>query len=152
MSKNLFTFAWFSMKSITKSIWFVIPIIVCGGKSVSTDSKYWRVIKSCQFFDLYGFFVRQKKFITQEPQIVFRITTCTSYVSKSIKVSSSNFGLIEEIMGYRRSSHFVIFGTKRISRNWGITNCGTLFSIKIQIGSKKFLKSYKKVSKQIRVW
>ena len=32
---------------------------------------------------------------------------------------------------YRRSLHFVIFGTKRVSRNSGITNFETLFSTKI---------------------
>ena len=42
---------------------------------------------------------------------------------------------------YRRSPHFVIFGTKRVSRNSGITNFETLFSAKSQIGSKNFLKS-----------
>ena len=42
---------------------------------------------------------------------------------------------------YRRSPHFVIFGTKRVSRNLGITNFETLFSAKSQIGSKNFLKS-----------
>ena len=42
---------------------------------------------------------------------------------------------------YRRSPHFVIFGTKRVSRNSGITNFETLFSIKSQIRSKNFLKS-----------
>ena len=42
---------------------------------------------------------------------------------------------------YRRSPHFVIFGTKRVSRNSGITNFETLFSAKSQIGSKDFLKS-----------
>ena len=42
---------------------------------------------------------------------------------------------------YRMSPHFVIFGTKRVSRNSGITNFETLFSAKSQIGSKKFLKS-----------
>ena len=44
-------------------------------------------------------------------------------------------------MYYRRSSHFVIFGTKRVSRNSGITNFETLFSAKSQIGSKNILKS-----------
>ena len=43
--------------------------------------------------------------------------------------------------GYRRSPHFVIFGTKRVSQNSGITNFETLFSTKSQIGSKNFLKS-----------
>ena len=42
---------------------------------------------------------------------------------------------------YRRSPHFVIFGTKRVSRNSGITNFETLFSAKSQIGSTNFLKS-----------
>ena len=42
---------------------------------------------------------------------------------------------------YRRSPYFVIFGTKRVSRNSGITNFETLFSAKSQIGSKDFLKS-----------
>ena len=42
---------------------------------------------------------------------------------------------------YRRSPHFVIFGTKRVSRNSGITNFETLFSAKSQIGPKNFLKS-----------
>ena len=42
---------------------------------------------------------------------------------------------------YRRSPHFVIFGTKRVSQNSGITNFETLFSSKSQIGSKDFLKS-----------
>ena len=42
---------------------------------------------------------------------------------------------------YRRSPNFVIFGTKRVSRNSGITNFETLFSAKSQIGSKNFLKS-----------
>jgi hypothetical protein len=35
----------------------------------------------------------------------------------------------------------VIFGTKRVSRNSGITNFETHFSTKSQIGSKNFLKS-----------
>ena len=35
----------------------------------------------------------------------------------------------------------MIFGTKRLSRNSGITNFETLFSAKSQIGSKDFLKS-----------
>ena len=35
----------------------------------------------------------------------------------------------------------MIFGTKRVSRNSGITNFETLFSAKSQIGSKDFLKS-----------
>ncbi len=39
------------------------------------------------------------------------------------------------------SQHFVIFGTKRVSRNSGITNFETLFSAKFQIGFKNFLKS-----------
>ena len=30
--------------------------------------------------------------------------------------------------GYRRSPHFVIFGTKRVSQNAGITNCGDQMS------------------------
>ena len=42
---------------------------------------------------------------------------------------------------YRRSPHFVIFGTKRVSRNSGIMNFETLFSAKSQIGPKNFLKS-----------
>ena len=42
---------------------------------------------------------------------------------------------------YRRSPHFVTFGTKRVSRNSGITNFETLFSTKSQIGYKNFLKS-----------
>ena len=41
---------------------------------------------------------------------------------------------------YRRSPHFVIFGTKRVSRNLGITNFETLFSTKSKIGSIKFSK------------
>ena len=35
----------------------------------------------------------------------------------------------------------MIFGTKRVSRNSGITNFEILFSTKSQIGSKNFLKS-----------
>ena len=35
----------------------------------------------------------------------------------------------------------MIFGTKRVSQNSGITNFETLFSAKSQIGSKNFLKS-----------
>ena len=35
----------------------------------------------------------------------------------------------------------MIFGTKKVSRNSGITNFETLFSAKSQIGSKNFLKS-----------
>ena len=35
----------------------------------------------------------------------------------------------------------MIFGTKMVSRNLGITNFETLFSAKSQIGSKDFLKS-----------
>ena len=42
---------------------------------------------------------------------------------------------------YRRSPHFVIFGTKRVPRNSGITNFETLFRAKSQIGPKNFLKS-----------
>ena len=48
---------------------------------------------------------------------------------------------LQELICYRGSPHFVIFGTKRESRNSKITNCGTLFSIKTQIESKRFLKS-----------
>ena len=35
----------------------------------------------------------------------------------------------------------MIFGTKKVSRNLGITNFETIFSAKSQIGSKEFLKS-----------
>ena len=35
----------------------------------------------------------------------------------------------------------MIFGTKKVSRNMGITNFETLFSAKSQIGPKNFLKS-----------
>ena len=42
---------------------------------------------------------------------------------------------------YRRSPHFVIFGTKTVSRNSGITNFETLLSTKSWIWSKNFLKS-----------
>ena len=42
---------------------------------------------------------------------------------------------------YRRSPHVVIFGTKRVSRNSGITNFETLLSTKSQIGPNNFLKS-----------
>ena len=42
---------------------------------------------------------------------------------------------------YRRSPYFVIFGTKSVSQNLGITNFKTLFSTKSQIGSKNFLAS-----------
>ena len=54
--------------------------------------------------------------------------------------SHINFALsIRKIIyQYRRSPHFVIFGTKRVS---GITNFETIFSAKSQIGSKDFLKS-----------
>ena len=57
--------------------------------------------------------------------------------------SHINFALsIRKIIyQYRRSPHFVIFGTKRVSWNSGITNFETLFSTKSQIGSKIFLKS-----------
>ena len=42
---------------------------------------------------------------------------------------------------YRESPHFVIFGTKRVSRNWGIPKFETSLSTKFQIGSQHFLKS-----------
>ena len=57
-----------------------------------------------------------------------------------MNVFSFQGGLIVSLE-YRRSPHFVIFGTKRVSRNSGITNFETLFSAKSQIGSKDFLKS-----------
>ena len=41
---------------------------------------------------------------------------------------------------YRRSPHFVIFGTKRVSRNSGITNFETLFSTKIPNWVQNFSK------------
>ena len=47
---------------------------------------------------------------------------------------------IERDIYYRRSPHYMIFDTKRVSPNSGIMNFETLFSTKFQIGSKKFSK------------
>ena len=45
---------------------------------------------------------------------------------------------IDMVTNYRRSPHFVIFGTKRVSRNSGITNFETFFSTKIPNWVQKF--------------
>ena len=58
----------------------------------------------------------------------------------TIKVPFPEDFLLKKIW-YRRSPHFVIFGTKRVSRNSGITNFETLFITKSQIGPNNFLKS-----------
>ena len=56
--------------------------------------------------------------------------TITSKVN-FIKIKNSPFFIMSARENvYRRSPHFVIFGTKRVSRNLGITNFETLFSTK----------------------
>ena len=48
--------------------------------------------------------------------------------------------LMQMITVYRRSPHFVIFGTKMLSRNSGITNFETLLSTKIPNWVQNFSK------------
>ena len=84
------------------------------------------------------FFISPKRkytFYEDRLNIICYIQSWPLYDKELKKVFQTTFGI------YRRSPHFVIFSTKRVSRNSGITNFETLFSAKSQIGSKNFLKS-----------
>ena len=74
------------------------------------------------------------------------VTHCTTVIEFLSQFPKLEFRSLRNIhlkhaLIYRRSPHFVIFGTKKESRNWGIPKCETFFSTNSQIGSKSFLKS-----------
>ena len=82
------------------------------------------MIASILFFEISQYFFSQKVGI-----VFFNIINL--FLAKTICYSATKI-----LLCYRRSPHFVIFGTEWLS--W---NAGTVFSIKHQNGSKEFQKS-----------
>ena len=83
-----------------------------------------------------------QKFFANSFDMFSRVFNCQDHViSTKCQMSNSVSNFEYLLLLYRRSLHFVIFGTKKVSRNSGITNFETLFSAKSQIGAKNFLKS-----------